>query len=215
MMNYMKDPKGIEVESFVIIQDTIDEINPDYQFNNKMEEMIIKRAIHTSADFDYLENLQFTHDVIGAMTTFFKNGGGTIYTDTTMALSGINKRVLDKLNISYKCFISDPEVVKIAKEKQITRSMAAVEYASTLEGDKIFVIGNAPTAIYKILEMVNSKELEVKAVVGAPVGFVGAAESKEELFESDIPAIVARGRKGGSNVAAAIINAILYQLDVE
>lgn len=215
MMNYMKDPKGIEVESFVIIQDTIDEINPDYQFNNKMEEMIIKRAIHTSADFDYLENLQFTHDVIDAMTSFFKNGGGTIYTDTTMALSGINKRVLDKLNISYKCFISDPEVVKIAKEKQITRSMAAVEHASTLEGDKIFVIGNAPTAIYKILEMVSSKELEVKAVVGAPVGFVGAAESKEELFESDIPAIVARGRKGGSNVAAAIINAILYQLDVE
>lgn len=149
------------------------------------------------------------------MNAFFKNGKGTIYTDTTMALSGINKRVLDKLNISYKCFISDPEIVKIAKEKQITRPMAAIEHASTLEGDKVFVIGNAPTAIYKILEMVQAKELDIKAVVGAPVGFVGAEESKEALFESDIPAIVARGRKGGSNVAAAIINAIIYQLDVE
>lgn len=213
-MNYMKDPKGIETESFIMIQDIINEINPTYEFNNIVEEMVIKRAIHTSADFDYLDNLKFTHNVLEEIKAFFENGQGTIYTDTTMALSGINKRVLDKLGISYKCFISDPEIVRIAKEKQITRSMAAVEHAATIPGDKLFVIGNAPTAIYKILEMVASKELEVIAVVGAPVGFVGAAESKEDLFESDIPAIVARGRKGGSNIAAAIINAIIYQLDV-
>ncbi|XWP46979.1 cobalt-precorrin-8 methylmutase [Enterococcus faecalis] len=209
----MKDPKGIETESFVIIQSIIEELKPDYVFNNKMEEMIIKRAIHTSADFDYLDNLVFTHDVVNKMVTFFKNGG-TIFTDTTMALSGINKRVLDSLGIKYHCFISDPEIIKMAKEKKITRSMAAIEYASQLPGDKVFVVGNAPTAIYKLLEMIDEKELDVKAIIGAPVGFVGAEESKEALYGSDVPAIVARGRKGGSNVAAAIINAILYQMDV-
>ncbi|MDH6363387.1 precorrin-8X/cobalt-precorrin-8 methylmutase [Enterococcus sp. PF1-24] len=211
-MNYIQDPKMIEVESFKIIQSIIEADFPNYQFKDDKEEKIIKRAIHTSADFDYLQNLVFTHEVISQLETFFLGGKGTLFTDTTMALSGINKRLLEKLGIQYCCYIADPEVAELAKSKGITRSMAGIEVAAKIAGPKIFVIGNAPTAIFKILEMVAANTLAVEAVVGAPVGFVGAAESKEALFESQIPAIVARGRKGGSNVAAAIINAILYQL---
>lgn len=211
-MEYIKNPQRIETESFEIIQGIIDQDFPEYRFSSLKEELIIKRVIHTSADFDYLANLVFTHDVIKRLEQFFQNGQGAIFTDTTMALSGINKRVLDRLGIGYECYIADPEVAKKAKEKGITRSMAGIERAAEIEGPKIFVIGNAPTAIFKILEMVEAKKLDTVAVVGAPVGFVGAAESKEALYESQLPAIVARGRKGGSNVAAAIINAMLYQL---
>ncbi|MGX7058546.1 cobalt-precorrin-8 methylmutase [Vagococcus humatus] len=210
-MAYNKNPMGIEEESFRIIQQIIEETRPDYTFNSKAEEMIVKRAIHTSADFDYLDNLQFTHDVLSHIQTFMEQKG-TIFTDTTMALSGINKRALDKLGIGYECYIRDPEVINIAKEKGITRSMAGIEVASRKEGAKLFVIGNAPTAIFKLLEMTEEHKLHASAVIGVPVGFVGAAESKEALYTSDIPAIVARGRKGGSNVAAAIVNAILYQM---
>lgn len=168
--------------------------------------------IHTSADFDYLKNLVFSNDVISELEKFFLGGDGTIFTDTTMALSGINKRLLDKLGIRYECYIADPEVAEQAKAKGMTRSMAGIERAATISGPKLFVIGNAPTAIFKLLELHKQGELNTVAVIGAPVGFVGAAESKEALFESDLPAIIARGRKGGSNVAAAIINAMLYQL---
>ena len=150
--------------------------------------------------------------MIVELEKFFLAGSGTIFTDTTMALSGINKRVLDKLGIRYECYIADPEVAEQAKIKGMTRSMVGIERAATIAGPKLFVIGNAPTAIFKLLELIERGELEAAAVIGAPVGFVGAAESKEALFESDVPAIVARGRKGGSNVAAAIINAMLYQL---
>ncbi|MDU4493619.1 MAG: precorrin-8X methylmutase, partial [Staphylococcus warneri] len=126
--------------------------------------------------------------------------------------SGINKRKLEALGCKYKCFVSDEEVAKLAKEKGITRSMAAVEVASREEGKKIFVLGNAPTALYKVIEMSNNGQLAVEAVVGVPVGFVGAEESKDELAKTDIPYIISKGRKGGSNLAAAIINAILYSL---
>ncbi|MGM0216209.1 cobalt-precorrin-8 methylmutase [Enterococcus sp. AZ109] len=211
-MEYIKNPQKIETESFEIIQGIIDRDFPAYHFSSPKVEKIIKRVIHTSADFDYLQNLTFTHDVVAALEQFLLAGEGTIFTDTTMAISGINKRVLDRLGIGYKCYIADPDVAKQAKAKGITRSMAGIEYAATLEGPKVFVIGNAPTAIFKILEMVEAGALQPTAVVGVPVGFVGAAESKEALYHSELPAIVARGRKGGSNVAAAIINALLYQV---
>lgn len=211
-MNYIKNPQLIETESFKIIQSIIDEEHPDYRYPSPREELIVKRVIHTSADFDYLENLKFTHDVTAKLEAFFQGGEGTLFTDTTMALSGINKRVLDRMGINYECYIADPEVAKIAKAKGITRSMAGIERAATIPGPKIFVIGNAPTAIFKILEMVNAGTLDVTAVVATPVGFVGAAESKEDIYESQLPAVVARGRKGGSNIAASIINAVLYQL---
>lgn len=211
-MDYIRNPQLIETESFKIIQGIIDQEFPDYIFSSTKEEKIIKRVIHTSADFDYLKNLVFSNDVISELEKFFLGGDGTIFTDTTMALSGINKRLLDKLGIRYECYIADPEVAEQAKAKGMTRSMARIERAATISGPKLFVIGNAPTAIFKLLELHKQGELNTVAVIGAPVGFVGAAESKEALFESDLPAIIARGRKGGSNVAAAIINAMLYQL---
>lgn len=210
-MEYIKNPMMIENKSFEIIQGIIDEIRPDYKFKNDLEEKIIKRAIHTTADFEYLDILKISETAVEKISNALKNKA-TIYTDTNMALSGINKRKLDALGCKYKCFVSDEEVAKLAKEKGITRSMAAVEVASKEEGKKVFVLGNAPTALYKVIEMHNTKQLEVEAVVGVPVGFVGAEESKEALEKTDIPFIISKGRKGGSNLAAAIINAILYAM---
>ena len=210
-MEYIKNPMMIENKSFEIIQGIIDEIRPDYKFKNDLEEKIIKRAIHTTADFEYLDILKISETAVEKISNALKNKA-TIYTDTNMALSGINKRKLDALGCKYKCFVSDEEVAKLAKEKGITRSMAAVEVAAKEEGIKVFVLGNAPTALYKVIEMHNTKQLEVEAVVGVPVGFVGAEESKDELEKTDIPFIISKGRKGGSNLAAAIINAILYAM---
>ncbi|WP_270642111.1 cobalt-precorrin-8 methylmutase [Paraclostridium sordellii] len=210
-MEYIKNPMMIESKSFEIIQGIIDEIRPDYKFKNEIEEKVIKRAIHTTADFEYLDILKISEEAVEKLVNGLKNKA-TIYTDTNMALSGINKRKLEALGCKYKCFVSDEEVAKLAKEKGITRSMAAVEVASREEGKKIFVLGNAPTALYKVIEMSNNGQLAVEAVVGVPVGFVGAEESKDELAKTDIPYIISKGRKGGSNLAAAIINAILYSL---
>lgn len=210
-MEYIKNPMMIETKSFEIIQGIIDDIRPGYKFKNELEEKIIKRAIHTTADFEYLDILKISETVVSNIINAL-NEKATIYTDTNMALSGINKRKLDALGCKYKCFVSDEEVATLAKQKGITRSMAAVEVAAKEEGKKIFVLGNAPTALYKVIEMHNSNKLQVEAVVGVPVGFVGAAESKDELEKTDIPYIISKGRKGGSNLAAAIINAILYSM---
>lgn len=210
-MEYVKNPMMIESKSFEIIQGIIDEIRPGYEFKNEIEEKIIKRAIHTTADFEYLDILKISDEAVSAIVDALKNKA-TIFTDTNMALSGINKRKLDALGCEYKCLVADSEVADIAKEKGITRSMAAVEVAANTEGRKLFVLGNAPTALYKVMEMKNEGNLDVDAVVGVPVGFVGAAESKDELEKTNIPYIISKGRKGGSNLAAAIINAILYSM---
>lgn len=212
-MEYIKNPMKIEDKSFEIIQGIIDEIRPDYEFKSEIEEKIIKRAIHTTADFDYLDILKISDNAAEIIKNALENKA-SIYTDTTMALSGINKRKLDKLGCKYECLVADERTVARAKKQGITRSMAAVEIAAEEKGRKIFVLGNAPTALFKVIEMVESKELEVDAVIGVPVGFVGAAESKEKLEETDIPYILSKGRKGGSNLAAAIINAILYSIEI-
>lgn len=209
-MEYIKDPKMIEVKSFEIIQGIIDDIRPGYKFKNEIEEKIIKRCIHTSADFEYLDILKISDDAVDSIIDALKNKC-TIYTDTNMALSGINKMKLNALGCEYKCLVADEQTKELAKEKGTTRSMAAVEIAMNDKGRKIFVFGNAPTALYKSIEMVNDGGC-VDAIVGAPVGFVGAAESKYELEKTEIPHIVVQGRKGGSNVAAAIMNAILYAM---
>lgn len=208
-MNYIKNPGNIESRSFEIIQEEIDRIRPEYEFRNKIDEMIIKRAIHTTADFEYLDILKISDKAVENIVQALKNNA-SIYTDTNMVLSGINKRVLDKIGCSYSCLISDSRVAELAKEKEITRSMAAVEIAAKEDGEKIFVFGNAPTAVYKAIELHNEGKLNAKAIIGVPVGFVGATDSKEELRKSDIENIVSIGRKGGSNLAAAILNAILY-----
>ncbi|MBF0779511.1 MULTISPECIES: cobalt-precorrin-8 methylmutase [unclassified Granulicatella] len=210
-MSYIKNPSSIEEKSFKIIQSVIDEEHAGYTFNTEMEESIIKRAIHTSGDFDYLYNLRFTHDVVNKIVDVLVQGG-TIFTDSTITLNGINKRVLDQMGVKYKCLIDDEDVIKLAEEKGITRSMAAVEYAVKEEGPKIFAFGGAPSALLRLLEMIEHKEAEVDAIIGVPVGFIGIEECKQVLFESDVPAIVTLGRKGGSTIVVGIINAIIYQL---
>ncbi|MEJ8555278.1 cobalt-precorrin-8 methylmutase [Tepidibacter sp. Z1-5] len=210
-MNYIKNPSEIEVKSFEIIQGIIDEIRPGYEFKNEIEEKIIKRCIHTTADFEYLDILKISDGAVDKLIDALKSGA-TVYTDTNMALSGINKRKLNLLGCDIKCFVADEEVAKIAKEKKMTRSMAAVEKAASEEGRKIFVMGNAPTALYKVMEMKKEGKLNPDAIIGVPVGFVGAAESKDELEKSDNEYILAKGRKGGSNLAAAIVNAVLYSI---
>jgi len=210
-MNYIKNPSEIEVKSFEIIQGIIDEIRPGYEFKNEIEEKIIKRCIHTTADFEYLDILKISDRAVNNLIDALKSGA-TIYTDTNMALSGINKRKLKTLGCDIKCFVADEEVARIAKEKKMTRSMAAVEKAASEDGRKIFVMGNAPTALYKVMEMKKEGKLNPDAIIGVPVGFVGAAESKDELEKSDNEYILAKGRKGGSNLAAAIVNAVLYSI---
>ena len=211
-MDYIKNPMKIEERSFEIIQGIIDDTRPGYEYKSEIEEKIIKRAIHTTADFEYLDILKISDNAAEIIKDALENKA-SIYTDTTMALSGINKRKLDKLGCNYVCLVADERTVARAKEKEITRSMAAVEIAAEDKGRKIFVLGNAPTALFKVIEMVEAGEMEVDAVIGVPVGFVGAAESKERLAETDIPYILSEGRKGGSNLAAAIINAILYSIE--
>ncbi|MCC0649111.1 cobalt-precorrin-8 methylmutase [Clostridioides sp. ZZV15-6598] len=210
-MEYIKNPMKIEEKSFELIQGIIDEIRPDYKFKCEIEEKIIKRAIHTTADFDYLDILKISEKAVDSIIDALKNNA-SIYTDTNMALSGINKKKLEALGCKYKCLVADDETAKVAKEKGITRSMAAVEIAAKEEGRKIFVLGNAPTALYKVMEMKSEGKLDVDAVIGVPVGFVGAQESKDEVENTDIPYIISKGRKGGSNLAAAIVNAILYAM---
>lgn len=205
-MSYIKDPMKIETTSFEIIEMIMRE--QKWCFPNHHHH-IYKRVIHTSADFDYLNNLKVNSNFVDAMISA-KDRPITLYTDTQMVLSGINKKALAKTKWNLKCFVSTDEAQKLALEKEMTRSMAAIDLALEESGEKIFVIGNAPTALYQLMEHADVTAKGVLGVIGVPVGFVGAAESKQALYESGIPSIVTLGRKGGSNIAATIINAILY-----
>ena len=205
-MEYIKDPMAIETKSFEIITEELG----DKTFPER-EGKIIKRVIHTSADFEYGDITKISQDAIDSALKALKEGC-KIYTDTKMAMSGINKRVLKKLNCEIYCLVDDAEVTKEAKEKGLTRSMVAMEKAVKDEDTKIFVIGNAPTALFQLCQHIDDGEKIPALVVGVPVGFVGAAESKEELVKRNVPYITTEGRKGGSTVAAAIINAILYMI---
>ena len=199
-------PMDIEKRSFEIITELLGERKLDPE-----NELVIKRAIHTTADFDYAENLVFSpHAVQKGMEAL--RSGCDIVTDTQMAKSGINKTILGKLGGEVHCFMSDPEVAKEAKERGVTRAFVSMERAAKLGKPCIFAIGNAPTALICIRELIEAGKLSPALIVGVPVGFVNVVESKELILELDTPHIVARGRKGGSNVAAAICNAMLYQI---
>ncbi|HEM6220726.1 TPA: cobalt-precorrin-8 methylmutase [Streptococcus suis] len=210
-MTYIQNPSSIEETSFKIIQSIIDEEHPDYRFQTEMEESIIKRAIHTSGDFDYLYNLRFTHDANQKIVEVLKNKG-TLVLDSSISLNGINKRVLDQMGVTYTCLINDEAVAQLAKEKGITRAMAAVEVAAKIPGPKVFAFGGAPTALSYLLELVEAGQVDVEAIIGVPVGFINVEESKSDLLASPIPAIATIGRKGGSTIVVAIVNAIIYQL---
>lgn len=210
-MSYIKNPSSIEETSFKIIQSVIDEEHPGYQFQSEMEESIIKRAIHTTGDFDFLYNMRFTHDVNAKIIELFQQKG-TILLDSTISLNGINKRVLDQMGIRYECLIANEDVKAYAKANNITRAMAAVEYAKQIEGPKLFAFGGAPTALSYLLDLIDKNEIEATAVLGLPVGFINVEESKETLLHSSVPAILTVGRKGGSTVVVSTINAIIYQM---
>ncbi|SFN66041.1 cobalt-precorrin-8 methylmutase [Xenorhabdus japonica] len=207
MSNYIQQPQQIERNSFDIISRLICESRPDYRFVDADQEAVIKRVIHTTADFDWLDILYFSPDVFRLIRDGILRGC-TLYTDTTMVLSGINKTRLAQYGSECRCYVSDPRTIQMAKAQQITRSMAAVDLALQESGEKIFVFGNAPTALFRLMEHQSAPI----SVVGVPVGFVGAEESKHALINSGLSCIAAKGRKGGSNIAAAIINAILYRM---
>ena len=174
-------------------------------------ELVIKRVIHTSADFEYADTLTFSEHATTIGVEALRNGCSVV-TDTKMAASGINKRVLGKFGGTVHNFISDPDVAAEAKERGLTRSAVCMERAAALGEPLIYAVGNAPTALVRLYEMLQAGEMPVKPalIVGVPVGFVNVVESKELICELDVPHIVARGRKGGSNVAASIVNALLY-----
>ncbi len=197
-------PEDIEKRSFEIITEELGDITLDETIAP-----IVKRVIHTSADFDYLTNLCFSEKVVEKALTAIKNGAD-IVTDTNMALSGINKVSLAKGGGSAHCFMSDEDVAKEAKERGITRASVSMEKAAGLKKELIFAIGNAPTALIKLEELIRTNKIKPALIIGVPVGFVNVVESKELIMKTEIPYIVARGRKGGSNVAAAIVNALLY-----
>lgn len=200
-------PRDIEKRSFEIITEELGDIKLD-----KDKEKIIKRVIHTTADFEYVNTLTFSEDVVNKAMEAIKRGA-CIVTDTQMAKSGINKKSLAKHGGEVYCFMSDEDVAEIAKKNGTTRATASMDKAASLDKELIFAIGNAPTALVRLYELIEEKRIDPKLVIGVPVGFVNVVESKELIIKSGVPHIVSRGRKGGSNVAAAICNALLYMID--
>lgn len=198
-------PEDIESRSFQIISQELG----DKPFD-PIEEPVIKRVIHTTADFDYYDNLVFSKDAVVKGMEALKRGA-VIVSDTQMVRAGINKPTLEALGGEAQCFISHEEVVKRAKENGTTRSTASMDMAMEIKRPLILAIGNAPTALIRLYELIKEGRIKPELIIGVPVGFVNVVESKELIMALDVPYIVAKGRKGGSNVAAAICNAMLYQ----
>lgn len=178
----------------------------------KEQEPIIKRVIHTTADFEYADTLTFSEDAVAKALDAIRSGAN-IVTDTQMAKSGINKRVLAKFGGAVYNFMQEEEVARMAKERGCTRAAACMDKAAELSGPLIFAIGNAPTALVRLYELIEAGAVRPQLIIGVPVGFVNVVQSKELILGLHVPHIVACGRKGGSNVAAAIVNALLYLLD--
>ena len=199
-------PMDIETRSFAIITELLGDRRLDPE-----NEAVIKRVIHTAADLDYADNLVFSPHAVQRGIEALR-GGCDIVTDTQMARAGINKTILEKLGGTVHCFMSDPDVAAEAKARGITRAIVSMERAAALSKPCIFAIGNAPTALISLHAQIGAGSLRPALIIGVPVGFVNVVESKELILGLEVPHIVARGRKGGSNVAAAICNALLYQI---
>lgn len=202
------EPMEIEKRSFEIISHELSEMQITLPAD---QEMITKRVIHTSADFDYIQTLKYSKDAV-AIAKRLISEGADIVTDTNMALSGINKKYLAKFGGQAHCFMADDEVALIAKEKKTTRAAVSMEFASRIEKPVIFAIGNAPTALIELYDMIEKGIYKPAFVIGVPVGFVNVEAAKELIMETGVPYIVNVGRKGGSNIAAAICNALIYSL---
>ncbi len=219
-------PEEIEKRSFEIITEEL--IKRGIHIP-KEEELITKRVIHTSADFDYAKTLCYSEGAVKILKELIKNGAD-IVTDTNMALAGINKKALARFGGEAHCFMADEEIALLAKQRNVTRAAVSMEKAAAIEKPVVFAIGNAPTALIKLYEMMETpfgdtlmpnmpygrhkEKMDWKPafIIGVPVGFVNVEAAKELILKTDIPYIINRGRKGGSNIAAAICNAILYQI---
>lgn len=199
-------PGEIEKQSFEIITEELGEVELD-----PVKAPVIKRVIHTTADFEYLHNLCFSEGAVEKIKAAILKGA-SIVTDTQMAKAGINKGQLGKYGGLVYCFMSDEDVAESARENKSTRAVASMDKAANLPEDVIFAVGNAPTALVRLYELMEEGRIHPKGIIGVPVGFVNVVEAKELIMQADCPFIVARGRKGGSNVAAAICNALLYEL---
>jgi precorrin-8X/cobalt-precorrin-8 methylmutase len=198
-------PGEIEKRSFELIEaELTEELDP-------LQKPVIKRVIHTTADFDYVNNLSFSGGVIEKALKALE-AGACIVTDTNMAKAGINKNSLSRFGGEVYCFMADEDVAETAKERGITRATVCMEKAAALNKPLIFAIGNAPTALIRLYELIQSEKIKPELIIGVPVGFVNVVEAKELIMEAGMPYIVARGRKGGSNVAACICNALLYMI---
>ena len=200
-------PRDIEKRSFEIITEELGDtpLIPG-------TELIVKRCIHTSADFDYAKNLRFSEGAVEKALNAIKNGAW-IVTDTQMARAGINKRALARYGGEGCCFMSDEDGAARAKAEGTTRATASMDKALTLEKPLIFAVGNAPTALVRLYELIEDKKLNPELIIGVPVGFVNVVQSKELIMHTDVPYIVAAGRKVGSNIAACIVNALLNMLN--
>lgn len=250
------EPKDIERHSMALIQQELDRRHIRL---DAVEAPIVKRCIHTSADFDYAENLVFSANAVDRMRTSLRAGmtgsssadastgaqtlragaagsssegastetracgaGAIVVTDTEMARAGISKKALAALGAETRCFMSDPDVAAEARARGVTRAVVSMEYAARIKDRPlIFAIGNAPTALIELYRLIHDRGLRPAGIIGVPVGFVNVVEAKELILSlaeetapiGDIPWIVARGRKGGSNIAACIVNALLYGID--
>lgn len=200
-------PMDIEKRSFEIITEELGDkkLLPG-------TELIVKRCIHTSADFDYADNLCFSPDAVEKALEAIMEGA-CIVTDTQMAKSGINKRALARYGGEVFCFMSDEDVAEAARKNGTTRAVASMDKAAAMDRKMIFAIGNAPTALVRLYELIGNGTLDPELIIGVPVGFVNVVQSKELIMGAGVPYIVARGRKGGSNIAACIVNALLYMID--
>lgn len=202
-------PTEIEKRSFEIIGKELQDMGITL---DKEQEPITKRVIHTSADFDYANTMRYSDGAIEKAKELIRNGAH-IVTDTNMALSGINKKRLAEYGGQVHCFMADEDVAREAKERQVTRATVSMERAASLNVPVIFAIGNAPTALISLYEQMTEGKFTPEFVIGVPVGFVNVVAAKELFLNSDVPYIINEGRKGGSNIAAAIVNAILYNID--
>ena len=199
-----RDPERIEAESFAIIDREVG----SHPFDTA-EWPVVRRIIHTTADFDFVARTRFAAGVLDRARAALR-AGASMVCDTNMVLAGISQNRLRSLGCTLDCYVADAEVARRAAQEGVTRSIVALRRGVDA-GCRIFVIGNAPTALFELLQLAEAGKVEPELVIGVPVGFVGAAEAKDLLAASDLPFITCLGRKGGSTVAAAICNALLIQ----
>lgn len=215
MKEDITDPKEIEKKSFEIITRELDGtdilINGSAPVTDASILNVIKRCIHTTADFDYAKTMCFSDGAVERFAQLVR-GGATVVTDTNMALAGINKKELEKYGCSAFCYMADEDVSSEAEERGITRAQVSMEHAMMLTGPVIFVIGNAPTALMTLREHFDRGDYRPAFVIGVPVGFVNVVAAKELILETDLDHIINSGRKGGSNVAASIVNMMLIDM---